>query len=288
MNITRLLSPFEQFLLFLQAEMEEPQSWGRFHLLTLGLMCCAIAVLYTRRKQHCETQLKFVLGMYSMVALTTELLKQLSWTFNYNLATQVVLWDYEWYSFPYQLCSTPMYVCLACFLMKKCRLRDSLLSYVAYITILGSIATIFMPDSCFVHDILVNIHTTHLHYGSFVVSVYLLMSGEVKLEREALLRGIFVFLAMVTSAFALNELVYWSGILEGETFNMFYISRHFISELPVFCDIQQAVPYPIFVAAYIVALSLGGLIIYEIARGIQYVYGKIESRTRSHRLPLHM
>lgn len=285
MNIARILNPFEQLLLFLQTEMVEPQAWGRFHFLTLGLMCCAIAVLYTRRKQHCETQLKFVLGAYSMFALTTEVLKQLSWSFNYDAATQAVLWEYEWYSFPYQLCSTPMYVCLACFLMKKCKLRDSLLSYIAYITILGSIATIVMPDNCFVKDILVNIHTTHLHYGSFVVSVYLLMSGEVKLAHKSLLRGIMVFAIMVISALTLNELVYWSGILEGETFNMFYISRHFISELPVFCDIQKAVPYPVFVLTYVIALSLGGFIVYEVARGIQHLHEKYEVRYK-HKLPV--
>lgn len=287
MNIARILSPFEQFLLFLQAEMKEPQAWGRFHFFTLGIMCCAIAFWYMRRKQHCETQLKCILGAYSIIALTTELLKQLSWTFNYDIATQVVLWDYEWYSFPYQLCSTPMYVCLACFLMKKCKLRDSLLSYVAYITILGSIATIFMPDNCFVSDILVNIHTTHLHYGSFVVSVYLLMSGEVKLERQSLFRGVLTFTIMTVSALVLNELVYWSGILEGETFNMFYISRHFVSELPVFCDIQQVVPYPMFVATYVLALSLGGFIVYEAARGIQYLYSRYGTRHK-HKLPIRM
>ena len=56
--------------------------------------------------------------------------------------------------------------------MKKGKVRDSLLSYMAFITILGSIATIIIPDSCFVSDILINIHTMWLHCGSLVVSIW--------------------------------------------------------------------------------------------------------------------
>ena len=60
----------------------------------------------------------------------------------------------------------------------------------AYVTILGSISTILLPDSCLVNDILVNIHTMWLHLGSFIVSIYLLMSGEVKIDIKHLKNGI--------------------------------------------------------------------------------------------------
>lgn len=165
--------------------------------------------------------------------------------------------------------------------MKKCKIRDYLLSYVAYITILGSISTIFVPDSCYVNDILVNIHTMVLHYGSFVVSMYLLMSGEVKINLKQLKQGVFVFLAFASFANLLNILMYESGILMDDTFNMFYISPYFISELPIFNVIQENVPYVVFLLTYLVALSLGGFIIYEIAKVCNRIYCKIHNRKLS-------
>ena len=138
----------------------------------------------------------------------------------------------------------------------------------AYITILGSISTILLPDSCFVPDILVNVHTMWLHLGSFVVSVYLLMSGDVKISLSSLFDGIIAFVCFVMFALVLNVAIYNSGILNGETFNMFYISPYFISSLPVFDVIQQNVPYIVFLLLYLFGLSIGGFIIYAVSKGI--------------------
>ena len=121
----------------------------------------------------------------------------------------------------------------------------------AFITILGSIATIIIPDSCFVSDILINMHTMWLHCGSLVVSVYLLMTGEVKLNIKNLANAILVFFMFVGMAELLNILVYNSGILKGETFNMFYISPYFISTLPIFDIIQENVPYLLYLITYL-------------------------------------
>ena len=66
--------------------------------------------------------------------------------------------------------------------MKKSNLRTSLLSYIAFVTILGSFMTVIIPESCFTSDILVNIHTMYLHCGSLVISIYLFMTGEVEVN----------------------------------------------------------------------------------------------------------
>ena len=257
---------FEKILLALQTEMVRPEPWGWFHSLWLILMIAAIVILYNCKDAHGEKQLKTVLGTYSIIAFVLELAKQIIWSFNCDVMTGVVFWDYQWYAAPFQLCTTPIYVCLIClFLNKNNRLRKPLFSYVAFITILGSIATIFIPDSCFTSTILVNVHTMWLHYGSFVVSVYLLMSNEVELKAKNLKSAFVVFLIFVGLATVLNIAVYQSGVLNDETFNMFYISPYFISELPVFNMIQQGAPYPIFLATYMVALGIGSTLIYGLA-----------------------
>ena len=266
---------FEKLLYFLQGEMTEPTAFGWFHILWLFLVVVAIFILYKRKKYYSEKQLKIVLGIYGIVALILEVLKQMIWTFNYDTTTNVVTWDYNWYAFPFQLCTTPIFVSLICLFLRKGKVRNSLLSYMAFITILGSIATIFLPDSCFVSDILVNMHTMWLHLGSFVVSVYLMMSGEVDTKFKSLKGASIVFLIFVVIALFMNIFVYNIGILNGETFNMFYISPYFISELPGFSFVQLKLPYIPYLIIYVFVLVLGGLIICSISQLIKCVHKKL-------------
>ena len=272
------MSFFVKVLLFLQTEMTAPEPYGWYHWLWIGLTAGAIAALAFLCKRRGEKQCKWVLGIYGAVALVTELLKQISWAAVWDAGTQTVIWDYQWYAAPFQFCSTPIYVSVLCLFLKEGKLRQSLLSYLSFFTILGGLMTILIPDSCFCGDVLVNIHTMWLHCGSFVLSVYLLMSGAVKPEKRSYIRGVLVFLIMVGIALALNIGVYHSGVLGEEEFNMFYISPYFISVLPVFDTIQQAVPYPVFLGLYLVALALGALVVFFAAKGLAYGVKKYKQR----------
>ena len=271
MKLNEALKPLERLLLALQIEVTSPKPWGVFHIIALCITFAIIGYLYTRRHHHSEAQLKCVLGAYGIVTLLLEIGKQFIWSFHYDAAANLVTWDYPWYAAPFQFCTTPMYVSLICLFLKKCKLRNALLSYMAYITILGSIAVMIIPTDCFCNDLLVNIHTTYLHFGSCVVSVYLLMSREVRLHRKALLTAIGTFMVFVCMALLMNVVVYHADILNGETFNMFYISPYFTSSLPVFSAIQPMVPYSVFFLMYITALTLGGVVVYNIAKMMKYL-----------------
>ena len=257
---------FEKILYILQGEMNEPDSFGWFHLLWIGLTLLSIFILFINRKKYSEKQLKIVLGVYGVVALILEVVKQLIWSFNYDVGTGVVTWDYQWYAAPFQLCTTPIYVSLICLFLKDNKIRDSLLSYMSFVTILGSFMTIIIPDSCFVKTIEVNIHTMWLHCGSFVVSIYLMIVGAVKINKNNLFNAFKVFIIFILLANLLNISIYNIGILNGETFNMFYISPYFISELPVFNIIQQSVPYIVYLMIYIISIFGGSFIVYIIAK----------------------
>jgi hypothetical protein len=269
---------FEKLLYLLQGEMNTPKVFGLFHCFWIILSIIFIIILYNKKNKYGENKLKVVLGVYGIIALILEILKQLIWSFNYNQITNIIKWDYEWYSFPFQLCTTPIYVSLICLFLKKSNIRKSLLSYLAYITILGSITTIIMPTSCFVSDILVNIHTMWLHCGSLVVSVYLLISGEVEINIKNLMKAIIVFLFILLIAILLNVIIYNSGILNGETFNMFYISPYFESTLPIFNIIWKNVPYIIFLLIYISSIGLGGYLIYFISTYLKRIINFVKKQ----------
>ena len=269
------MNSFEKALYYMQATMEEPVAFGWFHWLWIIAIALAIGALYGLRNKYSEKQLKAVLGIYGIIALILEVLKQLIWSFNYDAATGVVTWDYQWYAFPFQLCTTPIFVCVLCLFLKPSIGRRALLSYMSFVTILGSIMTVIMPDSCFTEDILINIHTMWLHCGSLVVSVYLMITKEVELKWYNFKNAIKVFIVFVLLAQFLNILIYNIGVLKGETFDMFYISPYFISTLPVFDVIQQNSPYALFLLSYVAIVSGGAAIICYVPQAIKWIVFKL-------------
>ena len=101
------------------------------------------------------------------------------------------------------------------------------------------------------------------------IGVYLLYSGHVKLSHKSILGAMAVFAVCVGLAAVMNEIAYFSGLLESETFNMFFISRHCEGTLPVYSLVQQVVPFPFCLIIYIAIFSLAAYVILLAAMGIK-------------------
>ena len=241
----------------LHLEMNTPIAYGVFHLSCLFLVFLILFILY-----KIKPKLNKVIFVYSSIAFLLEFLKQISWSIEVN--GNAFIFDYQWYAFPFQLCTTPIYTCFLILLIKNNKIKNACYSYLAYFTILGSITTMVYPTSCFVSDVLVNIHTMWLHGGSLIVSIYILMN-QIKLNYR---HGFYVFLIMCIIANTLNIFIYHSSLLNGETFNMFYISPYFDCSLPIFDMIYNHTNYFVFLIIYILAIYLGSKIIYVLNKMI--------------------
>ncbi len=249
---------------FLNDKMNTPTPYGWFHIMWLVISIVIIFTLYKLKDRYSEKQLKIVLAIYGIGSFILELLKQILWSYNFDDGT----WDYTWYSAPFQLCTMPIYISLICLFMNKNKIRDSLLSFLAFYTILGGLVSMLIPNTLFVKDTLINIHTMYLHCGSFVLSIYLLMN-EIKPTKENIINAFYVFLICVFIALSLDIIFYKTGIIGDETFNMFFISPYFPSTLPVFSMIYDKVPYLMFLIIYIVTIALGSIIVYGIDKIIE-------------------
>ena len=265
------MSFVEKVIYALQYETTRPASYGIFHICWLVVSILMIIGLSKRREKNHEKSLKTILAIYGFGSLLLEILKQIIWSFNYNAVTNVVTWDYQWYAFPFQLCTTPIFISIICIFLKKGKLRDSLLSFMAYITLLGSIATALYPESCFVKTLLVDIHTMYLHFGSLVVSIYLLAKREVDIKFKSLINGYLVFLVFAFIAETMNIIIYNSGVLNGETFNMFFISPYFISTLPVYDIVQNNTPFVVYILFYLVTIFIGTVLVWIVTKVIRKV-----------------
>ncbi len=252
-----VMNVVEKIIEFLKFEIERPSSYGLFHIISVLLCLSVLIFLCIKKEKNHDKSLKRVLLIYGFSSLILEILKQIIWSYSDGV------FSYSWYSAPFQLCTMPIYISLIAAFIKKGKVKDSLLSFMAFFTILGSIATIFYPESCFVRTLLVDIHTMVLHLGSFVVSVYLLVKGDVRINYRSLLRGFVVFLVCASIALSLDIIVY--NFITTDTFNMFYISPYFTSSLPVFDFVQEHIPYILFLLFYITMIFIGGNFIYLVS-----------------------
>ena len=253
------------FLQILDAQMTTPKPYGWFHLLTLGLTVLFTILLCVRGQHHSPQRIRsIVFGVAATVAVL-EIYKQINYTF--TLQGDTIVADYQWYAFPWQFCSTPMYIGLLAGRTRQGRFHEALCAYLATYAVFAGLCVMLYPVTIFTSTAAINIQTTFCHGSMIAIGAYLLATGYVKIERRTLYKAIPVFLTCVSLAVLMNEAAYFSGLLTREEFNMFFISRHCAPSLPVYSVVQQILPYPWCLLVYVAAFTAAGGLILAAAAG---------------------
>lgn len=265
------MSFFEGFLRFLDSSMEIPTLYGWFHLLWLGIIAIATILLCLWQKRCPVSHHRTVVGITAILVIVLEVLKQINFGFSYDGG---ITFDYAWYAFPFQFCSTPMYVGLLAFLIKPGKVHDALCAYLATFAVFAGACVMVYPGDVFIDTIFINIQTMVCHGSMIVIGVYLLATGYVKIAHKTILKAACVFAVCVGLAVAMNEIAFVSGLLETDTFNMFYVSRHCDPHLPVYSLVQPLLPFPLDLLVYIIGFSLAAYIILLLAMGIRLLTPK--------------
>lgn len=258
------MSFVEKILRMLDAQMARPELFGWFHLMWIALVILGSVGLCTIHKNKSMSVPK-VLMVVSVAVAVLELYKQVNYSFSYGNG---IRYDYQWYAFPFQFCSTPMYVGLLAGIFKKGKFHDALCAYLATFSVFAGVCVTVYPGDVFVGTVGINIQTMICHGSMIVLGVYLFYTGHVKAELRTVLKAIPVFAACVGLAAAMNEIAHLTGLLERETFNMFFISPYCAPSLPVYSQVQNALPFPWCLVVYILAFTLASTIILLIAIGI--------------------
>lgn len=242
---------FEKIIYFLQGEMETPQIYGWFHILWLAITALAVFALCRFCKNAEGKSLDRILRIFAVSCLLFEVYKQIVFSFDYNAAAGIGSWDFEWYAFPFQFCSTPMYAALTASFLKEGKVKNALIAYLATFGMLAGILVMAYPSSVFIGMIGINIQTMVHHGGQLAIGLYLLICRKFRLEWRSILGAGAVFLVMIAIAQLLNLCAELSGL--DETFNMFYIRYGEPATLPVYEMLYPGVlSYPVFLLAYVV------------------------------------
>ena len=256
---------WQSLLAFLDSSMETPASFGWFHCLWLAITFLALIPLLRFPKQQSDDHIRRVVLVTAIIVTVLEIYKQINYSFSYESG---IVFDYQWYAFPFQFCSTPMYIGLLAGLTKRGKVHDSLCAYLATYAVFAGTAVMIYPGDVFIETIGINIQTMICHGSMITIGIYLFATGHVKLEHKTILKAMPVFGVTVGLAAVMNEIAHLTGLLETETFNMFYISPYCDPHLLIYKDVQAVVPFPLSLVIYILGFTAAAYVILLMAMGI--------------------
>ena len=253
---------FEKFIYSISKTMVKPEMYGLFHLVSVAVMVAILALLIWKCRNCSEKTFRVIVSVAWIVIVLFEVYKQIVFSFNYDEVTGLVKWDYQWSAFPFQLCSTPLYVFPFVFLTPEGRFRDSFIAFVGTFSLFGGLCTMFFPATVFVETIGINIQTMVHHGLQVAIGIFALVHEREKLNFKYFLRGVLVYVGAIAVALSLNFIV--RPRLD-EAFNMFYINKPDNCDLPLVGDmIKPNVPYVAFLAIYILGFVAIALLLYYI------------------------
>lgn len=234
-----------ELMVILDYGIEEPKVFGIFHIVCLIIMSAMISIVIWKRDSIDDKKFKSILLWIFGTMVVLEIYKQ--FTFAYDTSTRV--WAYAWYIFPYQFCSTPMYVIPIVALIKDCKFKDWLMVFLATYGLFAGLSVMIVPSGVLTRAIGANIQTMYHHGAMVVVGVMMYACGKVRYEHKAILGAMYVFIVMAMIALGMNLVFHIFNTTN--TFNMFYISPYFTSVIPILDVIQPNVPYIVFLFLYL-------------------------------------
>ena len=259
---------------FFDLSMTEPTNYGWFHLMFMAIIIATTVLLCVFFRNSNDKTMRKIVLIFWIVISVLEIYKQFN--FSFSVVDNKLVWDFQWYAFPFQFCSTPLYAMPFIVFLKDGKIRDAFISYMGAFSFFGGIAVFFYPNDVFISTIGINIQTMIHHGTQVVIGIFLLVHQRKKLGIFHYLMGIPVFAGFSIIAIALNEIAVASGL--SETFNMFYISRHYNCTLPVLSAIYPNVPYPVFLLIYLLGFVIVSSIMYFAQYGIIKLVQKKKSK----------
>ncbi|MBQ3235008.1 MAG: YwaF family protein [Clostridia bacterium] len=268
---------FEKLLHALQFRMTEPVSYGWFHLMWVAILVVFTVIMCLKFKDASDKTFRRITMIVWIVILALEIYKQFSFAFSFENGESK--WDYAWYSFPFQLCSTPLYLLPLVAFLKEGKVRDSIIAFLMTFSFFGGLATFVIPEDVFIEETMINIQTM-VHHGSqiFIGIFYYVTLGK-KINLFYILKGFFTFAVMMGIALLLNIVLYHAFIKEaGDTFNMFYIGPYFDCTLPLLEMFYPMMPKVLFIVLYFICFCIIAVIMYYIMVGIDKLARLIKSK----------
>ena len=257
----------EQVILFFETKIPTPRPWGAYHLCCMAVLAAAVALLVAfGRKLRANPKLvhRLTAGTGSFL-IVIEAFKQVF--YGLHVGDGGIFWDYPWWIFPMQMCSTPMYAALALLFFREGRMHRALCTYLGTFGMIGGIVVMLLPSTVFTDLLFVDIHTMVWHILLVCLGVLQWSGGTAGQKPSDLLGGAAVFAVFAGIAAALDCAL---PQLAEEGFNMFYLSPYIPIAMSDFVEwFWAAVPYPVYLLTYLLGFTGVAAAVFFPARAIR-------------------
>ena len=246
----------------MSAKADTPKFFGAFHIISILVIVGACVFLYTKRKLLTDKVLAYMTLIIGIIMVLFEIYKQLVIT--YNPADDT--WVYEWYAFPFQFCSTPIYITLLAFLfykLKKQVIYEALMGFLATYSMVAGLMVIFVgTKSVFCPYIGINLQTIIHHGLMFILALAILFSGQLPFTKRTFIGSFAVFAPLLVLAMILNAF--------NPALDLFYISPHSTFAFKIISGIffGGRLPYLVYLIGYIVLFTGASALVLYIANKI--------------------
>lgn len=239
----------------LKYQVETPKIFGMFHIISIAILILLTVFLCVKFKNCSDKTFRKICLVCWIIFLVVEAYKQFVFTYDYT--PNGVVGDYQWYAFPFQLCSTSFYVLPFIAFLKDGKVRDCCISYMMTFTLFGGLTAFCYPGLVYIEYLGINIQTMVWHGLQISLGVFFAVHQREKINLKFFFKGVIVFVILCAVACLLNEVVfsYLSTIGSDESFNMFYISRHFENHLPLLSTAFKTMPYVVYLMLYILGFT---------------------------------
>lgn len=265
----------EKIMHFLKGEMTTPNLYGWFHILSIAIVVITCLLIFTFRRRISQKAVNNTILITGIVVIVFEIYKQLIFSFHY-VGGGNSYWQFQWYAFPFQFCSTPMYLMLLAGIIRKGRVHNNLLCYLATFSVFAGLCVMIYPGDVFMSYIGINIQTMICHGSMIVIGCLIFATKSIEINLKSILKALEVFAIVCTIALGADIIWHYCG--NSETFNMFFISPYYDCTLPLLNMIYPKVHYALFLLIYIIGFTLAATMIMLIAMLFNYITGQIAKK----------
>lgn len=231
--------------------MTPPVPYSTFHILfvLIGLIL-AIFFAYEISRLGNAAYVYRILFVCGLLLLAAELYKQI---FLYYVVNDQ---SYDWWYFPFQLCSLPMYLCLCLPLFRHAGLKRVLCTFIRNFGLLGGIMALAEPSGLMHPYWTLTIHGLSWHILLIFISLLISFSGIGSHDFVGYLHTLLLFLFSCGIATTIN--VFTHGVAD-----MFYISPYYPVTQVIFNQISIHYGIAMGIVIYLFAVCMGGYLCHK-------------------------
>lgn len=252
----------EEFIHFLQGQMEEPGVISWFHFIALIPIITASILVPYFFKDTSEKNYKRILFGTWITLIILGIFKQLIKSFHYGNPS---FWEYSFRDFPFSLCSMIYYFLpIIIFLSKEKhpKIVDAAIGYMCLISLIAGLSVCVYTELATSSLIYINIQTFVHHGTQVVIGIFIFVWNRRTVSIKTYYRSLIAFAITVVIAIIINVSFYPRYI------NMFFINPMITTNLPIGKTIQEKAGYPVYLICYLSVIALVTFLAYLIETSI--------------------